>query len=183
MTVRRGCAFVAAWLVACLTLAGCTGTAAESAWEVVDSAHDPMWVLSIGSPKAQWAAGDAIDVQSVLAYVGPGQGTEYFGPGSGILAFGLREIGGTRHLDGLTEGDCSRHAIRTDEPLVSEFKKGGYSADDPNAAFYEQLLADPRLRLPSGEWELTVRAAFSMPPDCVEGRVVSLVASIVPAVE
>lgn len=184
MTIDLPSSYAAAWLVASLILAGCTAAPAESPWEVVDSAHDVSWILAIGSPKAQWAAGEAIDIRAVLTYVGPGQGAEYFGSGSGPLTFGLREIGGTRHLEGFMELDCSRHAMRSHEPLVvSQFKTGGYSADDPSAAFYEHLLADPLLRLPPGQWELTARAVFSMPPGCGEGRAVSLLALIVLTVE
>ena len=184
MTLEMPSPFAAAWLVATLTLVGCTAAPPESPWEVVESAHDVSWVLAIGSPKAQWAAGEAIDIRAVLTYVGHGQGTDYLGSGGGPLTFSLREIGGTRHLEGLSESDCSRHAMRSDQPLVvSQFRTGGYSADDPNAAFYEHLLADRLLRLPPGEWELTARAVLSMPPGCGEGRTVSLTASIVVTVE
>jgi len=149
----------------------------------VDSASDPVWVLSIGSPRARWAAGEAITIRTVLTYVGPGGGTEYFGSSSGPIAFDLKEIDGPRHLEGGMLSDCKMHEMRSDEPLVlGRFKAGGYSSDDPHAAFYEGLQDDPLLRLPSGRWELTARAVFSMPPDC-SGRTVSLMASIVLTVE
>ena len=43
-------------------------------------------------------------------------------------------------------------------PLV---KSGGWSADDPNAAFYDAFFAAPDIRLPPGTWEVTGHASFS----------------------
>lgn len=164
------------WLLAALLATGCAETRA------VDQDQD--WVLTIGSPQSQWATGEAIVVRTELRYVGPGGGTDWFGSGSGPLAFDLREINGTRHLEGGMLLNCQRHETRADGPLVVGYvKPGGYSADDPNAAFYREFLADPLLHLPPGEWELAARAVFSMPPDCGTGRTVSLRASVILTVE
>jgi hypothetical protein len=152
--------------------------------ELTDTARDPEWVLTIGSPQSRWSVGDAIVVEAELRYLGPAEGTEYFGSGSGPLAFDLEEIGGTRRLAGAYTLDCRTHEIRPDTPLVVPYaKSGGFSAEDPNAAFYTEFLEDPLLHLPSGEWELGVSANLSMPPGCAEGRSVNLRASITLSVE
>jgi hypothetical protein len=152
--------------------------------ELTDTARDPEWVLTIGSPQSRWSVGDAIVVEAELRYIGPAEGTEYFGSGSGPLAFGLEEVGGTRKVYGASTLDCARHEIRPDTPLVVPYaKSGGFSGEDPNAAFYTEFLEDPLLHLPHGQWVVGVNASLSMPPDCGEGRSVDLRASITLSVE
>jgi hypothetical protein len=176
-------ACIAVAIVAVVLAAGCVDTVTPTPWEVVDEARDSDWVLTMGSPRARWVVGEPIVIRTELRYVGPGAGTEYFGSSSGPVAFSLEEIGGTRSLQGSMLGDCARHSIRADEPLVVAYVKGGYSADDPNAAFYTEFVADPVLRLPAGSWELAAHAVFSMPPNCGQGRTVSLNASVIVTVE
>lgn len=163
------------WLLAVLLATGCAETRA------VDQDRD--WVLTITSPKSNWATREAIVVTAELRYVGPGAGTEFFGSGSGPLFFDFSEVGGTRVLGGGGHSDCKRYEIQADAPLVMPYRKsGGWTAEDPNAVFYRGFIADPLLHLPLGEWEVGVRAGFSMPPGC-SGRSVSLRASVVLTVE
>lgn len=48
-----------------------------------------------------------------------------------------------------------------DEKSFGFQKSGGWSADDPNASFYEEFYADDELRLPSGEYTLGVQIEYS----------------------
>ena len=170
-----------------LVVAGVTGCAAvpsQSPWQVSDADRDADWSLTVGSPRSHWDAEETILVRAVLRYIGPGDGTSFFGSGSGPLFFDLTEIGGTRALGGGGTSDCKPYQIRADAPMVVSFgKAGGYSADDPNAEFYRQYFSDPDLHLPPGRWILGTRAVFSMPPDCGDGRTVSLAASVTLTVE
>lgn len=151
---------------------------------VTGTARDPQWVLTIGSPRRSWNAGEAILVQAELQYVGPGGGTQYFGSGSGPLGFGLREIGGTRHLEGVMTADCATYQITAEAPLLVNYhKSGGFIGEDPNAAFYRLFLQDPLLHLPNGTWALDAYADLIMPPGCGTGRIVQLLASITLTVE
>jgi hypothetical protein len=46
--------------------------------------------------------------------------------------------------------------------MVSPIKKsGGYSDSQPDAAFYRAFFADPLVRLPAGEWDITAIAVFT----------------------
>jgi hypothetical protein len=171
-------------VLAMVLVAGCADAPQPTPWPVVERAVDPDWELTIASPRSHWRAGQPIVIRTVLRYIGPGGGTEYYGSGSGPLAFELIELGGSRILQGGLEGDCAQHTMRANDPLVVGYMKpGGYSAEDPNAAFYTEFLADPLLRLPPGRWELAARAVFSMPPTCGQGRTVALRASVVVTVD
>ena len=39
-------------------------------------------------------------------------------------------------------------------------KSGGFSADDPDAAFYRAFFSEPLVRLPAGRWEIAAVASF-----------------------
>ena len=65
----------------------------------------------------------------------------------------------------------------TRSPLAYPFRKGGgYSPDEPNAAFYEAYFDDPEFRLPPGRWEVSALAPLSI-GDCA-GQNVSLKATL-----
>ena len=57
--------------------------------------------------------------------------------------------------------DCAPYRLEPGRPLTSAItKSGGYSADDPNAAFYRAFLADPVVSLPAGDWRITAGASL-----------------------
>jgi hypothetical protein len=62
-------------------------------------------------------------------------------------------------------------------------KGGGWTAEDPDAAFYEQFSADPEFRLPAGRWQVSAVAPISLGPVDCGGTTVNLRASLVLTVE
>ena len=146
-------------------VAACTGPGAPSVY--LPSASPPSMVqagdftLEISSPRDRWPAGEPIKVRATLTYRGSGA-TTIWGAGAGLIAFGVREIGGTREMAAFLTNDAEPHQIGP-EPLVVEYRKsaGWDPRDDPNAAFYESFLSDPAFRLPAGRWEVTAWARFA----------------------
>jgi len=113
------------------------------------------------------ASGEIIEVTATLSNDGP-EDIEISGSGTGIVFFSV-----TRLDDGLTSGppemtsDCARHLLPAGEPTVVPFSKsGGYSPEDPNAAFMDVYLADPQLTLPAGTWRIDVAAYGTIGPGC-----------------
>jgi hypothetical protein len=106
--------------------------------------------LEISSPRDTWPGGSPIEVTATLTHDGSGS-TTIWGPGSGLIAFGVREIGGTREMGALLTGDCESRQIGP-EPFVVEYvKSGGWDPrDDEHADFYEGFFADRQFRLPAG---------------------------------
>ena len=63
--------------------------------------------------------------------------------------------------------DCVTHVVPVGEPIVVPFSKsGGFSQEDPNAAFMEAYFADPQLTLPSGTWRIDVEVHGSLEREC-----------------
>lgn len=155
------------WLLAgCVAgaLVACAGPAAPRVYQPsappTARAHVDNFILEISSPQETWTAGEPITVTATLTYARPGAIT-IIGAGSGPIAFGVREIGGTREMGAFLTSDAVPHVIGP-EPYVVEYgKSGGWSPDDPNEAFYEDFFADPEFRLPPGRWEVTALARFA----------------------
>lgn len=123
-----------------------------------------------------WQAGEPIDGHARLELL-EGPAVDLFGSGGGVLGFEVREVDGRREMGGAWTADCVAHRLAPGAPLQSGLaKSGGYSGDDPEAAFYRAFYADPLFRLPAGRWEVT--AVVSAALDDCGGRPVALRAPI-----
>ncbi|MGZ8563458.1 MAG: hypothetical protein ACXWWU_07545 [Candidatus Limnocylindria bacterium] len=123
--------------------------------------------LSATAEPAVVAAGEPISVEAVVTNDGA-EPIVLSGSGSGFVFFSV-----TRVEDGLTSGppgmtmDCAQHVLAPGEPTVVPFSKsGGFSPDDPNAAFLRTYFADPELTLPSGTWRIDVSTAATIGGGC-----------------
>jgi hypothetical protein len=145
-------------------LAGCGGATAPRVYQPSASPQPLVrsggFTLEITSPRDTWEAGEPIEVTATLTYLGAGS-TAVWGAGSGPIAFGVREIGGTREMGALLTADCEAHEIGPGLFVAEYGKSGGWGPDDPNAAFYQEFFGDPEFRLPAGRWEITAWARFA----------------------
>lgn len=124
--------------------------------------------LSVTAEPAVVGAGEPIDVQAVVTNDGV-EPLVLSGSGSGFVFFSV-----TRLEDGLTSGepgmtaDCAPHVVPAGEPIVVPFaKSGGWSEDDPNAAFLRTYFSEPELSLPSGTWRIDVSTVATIGEGCV----------------
>lgn len=123
--------------------------------------------LSATVEPAVVAAGQRIEVEAVVTNDGL-EPIVLSGSGSGFVFFSV-----TRIEDGLTSGepamtgDCATHVVTPGEPVVVPFSKsGGWSEDDPNAAFLRTYFSEPELSLPSGTWRVDISTAATMGEGC-----------------
>ncbi len=133
-------------------------------------AENQGFLLQVSLPSQAFASADAIPVTTTLTWTGPAARASIWGSGSGPVEFLITEVGGGRRsMGGAMTADCRPSSyprgVPVDVPLV---KSGGYSGDDPNAAFYQAWYADPVLRLPAGRWQLRVTAIGFLAP-CAAG--------------
>lgn len=110
-------------------------------------------------------AGAPIDIAAVLTWEGADPRAMIWGSGGGPVSFGLEQIDGDLQMDAVQTADCAQHEYARGVPVAIPFRKsGGFSADDPNAAFYRAYFADPVLRLPAGSWRVTASASGYLVP-------------------
>ena len=127
------------------------------------------FTLTVSSPHSVYSESQAIDVQAALSRAQGSGWTDLSGSGSGLIVFGVKELGGTREMGGLSTADCAigRYTVSPGDPLVVPFfKSGGFSGSDPDAAFWRSYFADPLLHLPAGNWEISADATFDEGAGC-----------------
>jgi hypothetical protein len=123
--------------------------------------------LSAAAEPAVVAPGERIDVEAAVTNDGADP-IVLSGSGSGLVFFSV-----TRLQDGLTSGepgmtsDCVPHVVPVDDPVIVPFSKsGGWSEDDPNAAFLRTYFSQPELTLPSGTWRVDVTVLANIGQGC-----------------
>ena len=141
------------------------------------AAGDAQFQLSIRAGRDRYRAGEPIEVSAALRYLGPDERLVLSGSGSGLVLFSLEQVDGPLDTAAVATSDCARHGIGQGERAFRFAKSGGYSADDPDAAFWNSFFRDPELRLPAGTWRVTARASFFVGDDC-SGRPRDLAATI-----
>lgn len=130
--------------------------------EVSKTADDFRVVLRL--PATTISASEPLTGEAVLTTV-DGRQEQIAGSGGGVFGFTYREIGGTRMMAYAMTDDCVPYAIPEDGLRGALTPSGGWSEDDPNAAFYRTFAQAPDVRLPAGAWEVTADAVFAG-PDC-----------------
>jgi hypothetical protein len=141
-----------------VTIAACDAAPAPSdTGPIIVRAASDGFVLETSIPKRVWTSTDVIPVTTTLTWTGPavtqGVGTSTDGP----VSFGLKQLDGTLEMGGAQDAVCDHKSFDRGVATPVPFgKSGGWTADDPNAAFYRQFFADPRLVLPPGHWRLSV---------------------------
>jgi hypothetical protein len=117
-------------------------------------------------PTATWRAGQPIEGMARLELV-EGERVTYSGSGSGPLAFVFVEVNGDREMTPVWTADCQAFELEAREPVVAGITKSGrLGADDSNADFYRDFFADPEVRLPAGEWDISAVGLFHEGPVC-----------------
>ncbi len=156
-------------LVVALGFAACGGGTEPSSAPVTATAVDGPYRLTFTMPRATWAASDAISGTATLALTS-GERVVLSGSGAGPIGFGFTEVGGDRQMGPAWTADCALHPLSVAAPIVSAItKSGGWSDDQPDAAFYRGFFSDPETHLPEGVWDVTALAEFSESSDCSGG--------------
>ena len=157
-------------------LAGCGANPSSASGQVRAEDRDSGFLLTISTPHLVWSANQPISVSAEFSYLGPGS-VAVAGPGPGShVAFAVVELTGSREMQPLRLLACQYWEMGRN-PLAYPFRKGGgYSPDEPNAAFYAAYFDEPEFRLPPGRWEVSALAPFSL-GDC-GGRSIGLKASV-----
>ena len=110
--------------------------------------------------RSDWRTTDSITGLATLSLLGSG-GEDFGASGQGPIGFGFDEVGGSRHIGPVWTADCRYDRLVAGQPRTSQItKSGGFTAEDPNVAFYRSFFADPLVHLPAGDWTITAVASF-----------------------
>jgi hypothetical protein len=133
------------------------------------------FVLTITADKSVYQADEVIACEARLKYTGTEETTVY--SSSPLVAFGIE--GGLFDGGFAREDMLMRTAFAPGEEQTLPFQKsGGWSADDPNADYYEAFYADSALVLPPGEYTLSAVMEYATDENDVVGTQQTLIASL-----
>lgn len=154
-----------------LLLVAATCGAAPGPLPVQVTDIDAGFRLTISTARTVYRSDEPIEVGATLTYIGPEGVAQVTGSGSGVVHFRLEHLDGPLDMAPVITADCARHRFVRGVPQQVPFQKsGGWSADDPNAAFWKAYFDDPLFRLPSGRWRVIAQAAFVVPECGGEGQ-------------
>lgn len=163
MSIKR----IAALLL-CLTclagLAACGGEKAveeAAAGEISATAEANGFVITLYADKAGYRTDEEIRIRATLEYTGEGNSVTIW-HGEPYISFSISD-GKDFNSGGLIMTVLT--STKLEKGKVYEYgytKSGGYSADDPDAAFWEEFYASDTLKLPAGTYTVTVSGMFHL---------------------
>jgi hypothetical protein len=155
----RGAPVAVVLLTAALALAGCDILPGAGGPVARDADESFELVLRVGSTR--YAVDAPIDASATLSYLGPEVGMDLVGSGSGLVSFSAKQLDGGLEMGGAQTANCQPYRLDRARPMEVPYTKfGGWSNDDPDAAFYRAFFADPGFRLPRGRWQISAGADF-----------------------
>jgi hypothetical protein len=120
------------------------------------TAKDDLLVLSASVPRLEYQPTEVIEITTTLRYIGPEREVDIRGIDTGLISLWFKQLDGPLEMSPGSNLMCSKETTsmtRDREVQVHPFWSTGYSADDPNAAFYERWQHTPEIRLPAGTWQ------------------------------
>lgn len=139
---------------------------------------DGRFRLTFTLPRTTWSTDEGIQGEATLALTDGGL-VELGVAGNGPIEFIFKEVDGDRNIGPAWDTACASAQLGADSPIVRSIRKsGGYSDDQPDAAFYRSFFADPLVRLPAGDWDITAIAEFMDGRDCRIAGQVSMQATL-----
>ena len=155
--VRRSAALLLVLLVS--ACGGNQSTPLGSPDPVSTTATQGRFVLVFTIDRTTVHPTDSISGTANLTLLTPGSATVT--GSSNLTLFEFTEVGGNgRDVVPIGPSDCAPQQVASREPLVTPIAKSGTVPGGPDADWYKQFLADPAIRLPKGDWDITAIAGF-----------------------
>lgn len=134
--------------------------------------------LTFVLPRTTWSADEAIEGEAVLALI-DAESAELGVAGNGPIEFVFKEVGGSREMGPAWDTVCDSAQLTAASPFVRSIRKsGGWGDGQPDADFYRSFFADPLVRLPAGDWDITAVAEFMDGRDCASADQHSMRATV-----
>lgn len=158
-----------------------TGDQVVEETTVADTVHNEDFMLTIVADNSVYKADEPIACYATIEYMGEEPIAIYHA--DPLLVFSIE--GGEYFHGDYARNDVlerttfeNKDEVLPDERRFAFQKSGGWSADDPNADFYEEFYKDKELQLPAGEYTLSTIMEYSTDEDDVVGTMQTLTAVV-----
>ena len=132
------------------------------------SATSGPFKLELVLPRVDWKSDEPLTGTVTLSYAGP-KATTLFGS-AGLMNFQYTQVGGPHRTSPVSTSECGRYEIGPTTPMSTALSKsGGFTDEDPDAAWLRSFLTAPDVRLPAGTWDVTALADFTEGDSCGAG--------------
>lgn len=136
-----------------------------------ETTTDGTFSVTISVPASDHHASDALDVFATLTYEGPQPSIGVDGDSIGLVFFTFTQLDGTRSMVPASLLMCAPTTLQRDTAATFRPVKAiGWTAEDPNAAFYQEWASDPQVHLPAGRWQILARAQIYVGTACYGGK-------------
>ena len=150
---------IASVIILSAILCGCSEIKTENN-PVSSVASNDLFILTISAGSSQYSSDSVIICSADLKYTGSEPITIYHS--QPLLAFGIKD---DKYFDNgyIRLDELISTTFNPGDEITYEFKKsGGWSQDEPNAAFYGEFYAQKELILPKGEYQLSANLEYSL---------------------
>ncbi len=142
-----------------------TSGKSQPEYSSMNVSEDDLFRLSLYIVNKQLKADEPIEIYSTLEYIGENENITIWG-GKPYIIYTLYDAQGVCYTEGLIFAVLESRTINRGEVRTFPFQKSrGWSADDPDAKYWEAFSSDPDLKLPKGTYTLTVGCAFDLTED------------------
>lgn len=142
------------------------------------------FIMTLNSDKTVYATTDIINIWGTLEYIGDNDAITIFSS-CPFMIFSIsggdeRDFGSA--LGGVVSDVLVTSVLERGRVYHFEYQKsGGWSADAPDAAFWENFFSEPDLMLPAGEYTVSLHGGFGLTErvlDSASGLVCELVITV-----
>jgi hypothetical protein len=135
---------------------------------LTDEDADASFRLTLRTDQDRYRAGQEIQVLATLTYLGPADAVVARGSSNpGLIGFAVESDDPPIRVSPAFTTDCGQHpmsrGVAVEYPLA---KSGGYSRDEPFAAFFLDYFDSEELRLPAGTWTISAGGGWYSGADC-----------------
>jgi hypothetical protein len=140
------------------------------------------FVMTLNSDKGIYTTSDIINIWGTLEYIGESDTIEIW-HGCPFMLFSISD-GNDFNIEGWVVDILASSVLQRGRVYHFEYQKSGFwSADDPDAEFWENFFNEPDLKLPPGEYTITLHGGFGFTErisDSPSGLAVSLTITVNP---
>jgi hypothetical protein len=159
--------FLLLFLCGCI-LISCGKKTETKGTSITANYKDKLFNLTLYVDKDTYSKGEAIQCYATVEYICEDDSITVYSSDP-LVGFGIKD---DKYFDGGYTANEILMATTFNKGETKSYdfvKSGGWSADDPNAEFYEEFYKDKKLILPPGKYQLSAAINYSLDPENVQG--------------